>query len=172
MIDKSLEERYPGFDPEAEVKSGPFKIVWDTDTSTSHTLLAQKEIRISKRQETSNTKSAALAHEIAHSRLLKEESSSVFAKDPEQDKVASWRELEAVMYTLAKGQSTLSGVITSVLLEGSQTFGDGSLKDALLVARKVLERLYSRNYITEKERKKGITGLRRVSESSYREYFL
>ena len=160
-------EKYPGWDPEAEVKSGSFNIIWDTDTPTSHTLLAQKEIRISRKD--ADIKPSVLAHEIAHSRLLKDEHISLYMgeEETEWEKIETWRELEAVMYTLAKSQSTEKWALIRVLEEASKAFGDGSLRFSKVIGKKILKHLRSRGFITKVEERQGINGLAQVNLSNY-----
>ncbi len=140
-------------------ESGPYKIVWDTNSPTSLTRVNRREIWINK-SDIESRAPAAIAHEIAHSKLLGSEIDEL----PEQvGKVAAWRELEAVLFTIGKQQSTDSWVTGSVLLEVSRQFGDGSFTDSKRIAKTVTKRLGKRGFLTKAEVKRvidKISGLR------------
>ncbi len=145
-----VEERYPDWKPFDPPKSGPYRILWDTPTPTSHTRLGQKEIWISQ-LDVKKRPESTLAHEIAHSRLLKTSGELGIMEDPEISKVSAWRELEAVLLTLGKDQPTDPWVVGYVLLDISREFGDGSAKDGKRIAKIVAKRMGDRNYLTKME---------------------
>lgn len=159
-------------DDDEEVISGPYKILWDTKDLTSVTYPRKKEIRISRIPEESVIKPSVLAHEIAHSRLLNP--SMEYVKKSEDEaytagQAGAWIELEAVMYTLAKGWESDMGMNVSTLKSASRFFGDRGFKDSKVIARKILGRLRARGQITGEEEKKGLARLGRVSRKVYEE---
>ncbi len=162
-IDKQIEEDYPGWDRFAKPQPGPYKIVWDTQTPTSHTRLGQKEIWI--RSEDTG-KPDVLAHEIAHSRLLSG-TKTLMDRDESEDVISSWQELEAVLYTIAKGQASFLDTLIIVMHDASETFGDGSLREAKRVAIQVLKRMEGRGHITKSERSLAASKVNRISRSKF-----
>ncbi len=163
MPKKNFERDYPGFDPSELERSGPYNIIWNTDTPTSHTRLNQREIWIRKEDI---SRPDVLAHEIAHSRLLRGDQLEMVGSTSEEE-LSSWQELEAVLYTIAKDQFSNPGILLIVLHDISDTFSDGSLVEAKKIAQRVLSRMKSRGHITESERSKAASKVNRVSRSKF-----
>jgi len=153
---------------------GPYEVVLGTDVlvgyPTSFTNLDDRVIYVGPQE--GPEKDVALAHEIAHSRLLNP--SMEYVKKSEDEaytagQAGAWIELEAVMYTLAKGWESDMGMNVSTLKSASRFFGDRGFKDSKVIARKILGRLRARGQITGEEEKKGLARLGRVSRKVYEE---
>ena len=155
LDEMSMEERYPGSSLYQEPKSDPFKIVWNTETPTSHTRVDSKDIWINRRDLEARPETT-LAHEIAHSRLLKQGIDRDWDKLTAEDswKVTAWRELEAVLLTIGKDQATDPWVFGYVVLESSREFGNGSVTDGKRVAKTVAKRMGKRGILSKREVKR------------------
>ena len=172
LDEMSMEERYPGIDEslDRDPRSGPYKIVWDTPTPTSHTRMNAREIWINQRDIKSRP-SSTLAHEIAHSKLLKQGTDRLAdSKDYyERFQLNTWREVEAILLTLGKGQSVDTWYLGYAIFESTKDFGDGSAKDGKRVVKTIAKRLGKRGFLTKAEVSKvlGIINRYKVNFSEY-----
>ena len=171
---------------------GPYNIIWGSKDprGTAHVRLDPKvrEIRIPEKHtkdqpatEEYEEQLAApiLGHEIAHTRLLRSFPQDEWPEgttDEDIDagyhgsKMYVWRELAAVLYQLAKGWDLERWFLIGELHDASTQFGDGTLNDGKMVAKKVLERQVKRGHITKEQSRKAIGELDAVTSDEWKQY--
>ncbi len=147
-----LEERNPGRRLGEKPKSGPWKIIWNTETPTSHTLVNEKEIWINK-LDLQERASGTIAHEIAHSKLLKQDIDEAWDRETDDTwfQMGTWREVEAILLTLGKGQATDPDDLGYAIYDSTKSFGDGSARDGKRIVKTIAKRLGKRGFLTKAE---------------------
>ena len=174
---------------------GPYNIIWESKDprGTAHVKLDPKdrEIHIPEKftkdrpadEEYYGTDTGAvLAHEIAHTRTLypsTEWPEHITDEDFDkgyEERVYVWRELEAVLYQLAKDWELERWVLLSELHDAAAYLGSdfpysvGSLKDAKVIARKMLEHQWGRGHITRDEFSRAIKEIDAIEKTEWDQY--
>ena len=171
---------------------GPYNIIWESKDprGTPHVRIDPKirEIRIPEEytkdkedipgKQYGHDAGEILGHEISHTRLLRSFPQDQWPEGITQQDIDEgyesqmyvWREVDAVLYQLAKGQDLERWMLLSQLHDGSSYFYDGSLQGGKKIGKEMLGRLVKRGHITREQSEKAMKEINAIELPEWNEH--